>query len=277
VDVVFSYFAEFIPHLIFWLVVLVSVALVSSALNWGAEVVRPVWFQRWPWLNQWRLPAALFGHMLIALGTVVVAQTIFDRYKIEPATHKICTSEPLSIIVRDLGVAGANPILVHVRDGIGTAQLDKPLLSDYITMRPEGEKWCGNVRYARKSGFAFKIFIEARKEIKEELLDDVIKHLRQNAEFAPQAAPTSIPDGRCRTIDLLQGHRDKGAEINWNKDAKKIREIYVTKDRIPPDGPWRVWVLLQDYICILEDLGGISYGTPVWNNFFQPSASVYGR
>lgn len=75
----------------------------------------------------------LVGHSVVALGAVVVAAGLYEPLKTEYKTEDVCTEEPLGEVVNKLG--GIKPTLVHVRDGVGTAESGKPLLLESQTMQ----------------------------------------------------------------------------------------------------------------------------------------------
>jgi len=237
------------------------------------------------WVRGRRLAEGIVGHSIVALAVLAVASGVYQVLTTEYKNEQVCADTSLEAVAHDLGTPESKPVLVHVRDGVGTAKEKEPLLIRYITMEHEGEKPCAHVTYARKLGFTFKIFVLDTKDVSD---DDIHKRLEAlRNEFAPQPYQ-SDPDGRCKTIKEI------------------TPRYYVTADKIP-NGSWRIWFLLQDYICIEEQFPGMIFTRnapqgaspkanpiedvadqlrqlvdsmegrrqePIWNNFVQPSDDI---
>jgi len=240
--VVEEYFARFA----FWLAVLLALVLfVVIPLIFLGRFGRPLSDE----VKNQGLFDGLVGSFIVALAALLLAGGYAVLQK-EYGTETVCTAEPLGKILREIGVDEAKPILVHVRDGIGTAKAGHSLLTRYRQMQQEGTKWCADVKYDRRLGFQFKIFVLAREDPSE-----TIAKFSKNSDFVPQKVHSGVQDGTCRTM----------------RTSEEDRPVYLTMDRLPENGPWRVWILLQDYLCITEELRGLQFGKSVLNNFVQPS------
>jgi hypothetical protein len=181
----------------------------------------------------------LLGHTIVAMVGVIVAGGIYERIETEHRQARICTeAKPL----HDIG-SSEQPILVHVRDGVGKAKDGQPLLVRWIRMHEEGTEYCAMVRYARKLGFQYKIFVKLGKKPSTEQLQIL------NDAFGPPALGSDDPP----------------------------HDAYVTVDQDTENKVWRVWVLLKDRGYYAEEdlqLRAAGESTPkihIWNNFFPPS------
>jgi hypothetical protein len=201
-----------------------------------------------------RLFEGILGHALVAVAALIVAGGLYEHLRTEHRWAKVCTAfdrngaEP---------VGGGQPYLLYVRDGIRNSAQGGPLLEKEILMKPDakGTQYCADVRYARKFGFQFKVFVlyppELSADAERDRREEIRKHL---CEAFPQQDYDQKPPR------VVPGDGDYCEE--WPHRALR------GKDR------WRVWVLLRGYEFIQDGHTVIENGRevwePYWNNFYRP-------
>jgi len=229
----------------YWFLTLLLILLLSIVILIIIATIAPRTngLREWVGENHQFLFEGLLGHTIVALAAVVVAAGVLDHLDIEYRNTKVCTSAAQAQNLRDIG-SGKRPILVHVRDGVGKAKEGQELLVRWRRMNEEDGKYCAWVKYARKLGFQYKIFVE----VEEKPSDIRLKSISDT--FAPKGDNVDGPPSNAyATIDL---------------DTER--------------NVWRVWVLLKDHgYYAEEDLNLVGAGEQkkkIWNNFFPPSDDI---
>jgi hypothetical protein len=209
-----------------------------------------------------RMFEGIFGHALVGVAALIVAGGLYEHLKIEHRSARICTAfTPLG---KGAQIPGeGQPYLLYVRDGAGSTT---PLLEAEVpmTFNAREGKYCARVRYAKKLGFQFKIFV-------------------LYSPIPTGSEQTAIKDELCKAFLPATG--------NIYSDLKETNpsiKDYCEARAIDYHDQWRVWLILKEYGIIQEahsvvkfnrnpdgsvsEDGGKQVWDVYWNNFYRPCA-----